>query len=85
MHSELVCVYLPVHAASELYAYPNYFIYSYAYTLGAKALTCILNNFQIVFLGMSQFLHGISDEMKQRHREHLFTVSRNNLIDVANR
>uniref|UniRef100_A0ABM5GN09 Pitrilysin metalloproteinase 1 n=1 Tax=Pogona vitticeps TaxID=103695 RepID=A0ABM5GN09_9SAUR len=33
--------------------------------------------------GMTNFLYGISDEVKQRHREHLFAVSRENLIDAA--
>ncbi|EMP41137.1 Presequence protease [Chelonia mydas] len=35
--------------------------------------------------GMNHFLNGISDEMKQRHREQLFAVSRDHLIDVANK
>ncbi|XP_063159491.1 presequence protease, mitochondrial isoform X1 [Candoia aspera] len=35
--------------------------------------------------GMNNFLYGISDEMKQRHREHLFAVSRDSLIDAANK
>ncbi|XP_062981703.1 presequence protease, mitochondrial [Elgaria multicarinata webbii] len=35
--------------------------------------------------GMSNFLYGISDEMKQRHREHLFTVSKDSLMDAANK
>uniref|UniRef100_A0A670JAN9 Presequence protease, mitochondrial n=1 Tax=Podarcis muralis TaxID=64176 RepID=A0A670JAN9_PODMU len=35
--------------------------------------------------GMNTFLYGISDEMKQRHREHLFAVSKDNLIDAANK
>uniref|UniRef100_A0A8C5SVS6 Presequence protease, mitochondrial n=1 Tax=Laticauda laticaudata TaxID=8630 RepID=A0A8C5SVS6_LATLA len=35
--------------------------------------------------GMNNFLHGISDEMKQRHREHLFAVSRESMIDAANK
>ncbi|XP_003221996.2 presequence protease, mitochondrial [Anolis carolinensis] len=35
--------------------------------------------------GMNNFLHGISDEMKQRHREHLFAVNKDNLIDAANK
>ncbi|XP_042331246.1 presequence protease, mitochondrial isoform X2 [Sceloporus undulatus] len=35
--------------------------------------------------GINNFLHGISDEMKQRHREHLFTVGKDNLIDAANK
>ncbi|XP_060638521.2 presequence protease, mitochondrial [Anolis sagrei] len=35
--------------------------------------------------GMNNFLHGISDEMKQWHREHLFAVSKDNLIDAANK
>ncbi|XP_060104091.1 presequence protease, mitochondrial [Heteronotia binoei] len=33
--------------------------------------------------GMNQFLYGISDEMMQQHREHLFTVSKDHLIDAA--
>uniref|UniRef100_A0A3Q2YVU2 Pitrilysin metalloproteinase 1 n=1 Tax=Hippocampus comes TaxID=109280 RepID=A0A3Q2YVU2_HIPCM len=35
--------------------------------------------------GMSVFLSGITDEMKQRHRERLFDVTRENLLDVAER
>nr|XP_056713996.1 presequence protease, mitochondrial [Euleptes europaea] len=35
--------------------------------------------------GMNQFLHGISDEMKQQHREHLFAVSRDHLMDAASK
>ncbi|XP_019363723.1 PREDICTED: presequence protease, mitochondrial [Gavialis gangeticus] len=35
--------------------------------------------------GMDHFLFGISDEMKQMHREQLFAVSRENLMDVANK
>ncbi|XP_032092968.1 presequence protease, mitochondrial [Thamnophis elegans] len=35
--------------------------------------------------GMNNFIYGISDEMKQRHREHLFAVSRESLIDAANK
>ncbi|XP_050793328.1 presequence protease, mitochondrial-like [Gopherus flavomarginatus] len=35
--------------------------------------------------GMNHFLTGISDEMKQRHREQLFAVSSDHLIDVANK
>uniref|UniRef100_A0A8C0JBY6 Pitrilysin metalloproteinase 1 n=1 Tax=Chelonoidis abingdonii TaxID=106734 RepID=A0A8C0JBY6_CHEAB len=35
--------------------------------------------------GMNHFLNGISDEMKQRHREQLFAVSSDHLIDVANK
>ncbi|KAJ7408688.1 pitrilysin metallopeptidase 1 [Willisornis vidua] len=35
--------------------------------------------------GMGQFLYGISDEMKQLHREQLFAVNRDNLVDVSNK
>ncbi|XP_056149535.1 presequence protease, mitochondrial isoform X2 [Lampris incognitus] len=35
--------------------------------------------------GMSRFLSGITDEMKQSHRERLFTVTDKNLQDVAGR
>ncbi|KAM9790925.1 presequence protease, mitochondrial [Syngnathus typhle] len=35
--------------------------------------------------GMSVFLSGITDEMKQRHRERLVHVTRENLLDVAER
>ncbi|KAK2896068.1 presequence protease, mitochondrial [Channa argus] len=35
--------------------------------------------------GMNSFLSGITDEMKQSHRERLFTVSHKNLVDVAER
>jgi len=35
-------------------------------------------------LGMDHFLYGISDEMKQSHREQLFAVNKDNLVDVAN-
>uniref|UniRef100_A0ACB8FWI0 Presequence protease, mitochondrial n=1 Tax=Sphaerodactylus townsendi TaxID=933632 RepID=A0ACB8FWI0_9SAUR len=34
--------------------------------------------------GMNQFLHGISDEMKQKHRENLFAVSKEHLMEAAN-
>lgn len=34
--------------------------------------------------GMDHFLYGISDEMKQSHREQLFAVNKDNLVDVAN-
>ncbi|KAF7651655.1 hypothetical protein LDENG_00107570 [Lucifuga dentata] len=35
--------------------------------------------------GMSRFLSGITDEMKQSHRERLFAVAHKNLVDVAER
>uniref|UniRef100_A0A663M393 Presequence protease, mitochondrial n=1 Tax=Athene cunicularia TaxID=194338 RepID=A0A663M393_ATHCN len=35
--------------------------------------------------GMDHFLYGISDEMKQSHREQLFAVSSDNLVDVSNK
>ncbi|KAJ6666636.1 hypothetical protein lerEdw1_020360, partial [Lerista edwardsae] len=35
--------------------------------------------------GTGSFLYGISDEMKQRHREHLFAVSKDNLINAADK
>ncbi|KAI1242608.1 hypothetical protein IHE44_0000141 [Lamprotornis superbus] len=35
--------------------------------------------------GMGHFLHGISDEMKQSHREQLFAVNSDNLVDVSNK
>lgn len=35
--------------------------------------------------GMSLFLHGVSDEMRQRHREQLFAVSHSDLINVTGR
>ncbi|XP_053120937.1 presequence protease, mitochondrial isoform X2 [Hemicordylus capensis] len=35
--------------------------------------------------GMDNFLYGISDAMKQRYREHLFAVSRDQLIDAADK
>ncbi|XP_077368737.1 presequence protease, mitochondrial [Festucalex cinctus] len=35
--------------------------------------------------GMTLFLSGITDEMKQQHRERLFAVTRENLLDVAER
>ncbi|OXB66929.1 hypothetical protein ASZ78_017057 [Callipepla squamata] len=34
--------------------------------------------------GMDHFLYGLSDEMKQSHREQLFAVNKDNLVDVAN-
>lgn len=34
---------------------------------------------------MSRFLSGITDEMKQSHRERLFSVDHPNLVDVAER
>ncbi|KTF93604.1 hypothetical protein cypCar_00006289 [Cyprinus carpio] len=36
-------------------------------------------------LGLGRFLNGITDEMKQRHRERLFAVTNKNLTDVAGR
>ncbi|KAK2536502.1 Pitrm1 [Columba guinea] len=35
--------------------------------------------------GMGHFLYGISDEMKQSHREQLFAVNSDNLVDVSNK
>ncbi|XP_054847868.1 presequence protease, mitochondrial isoform X2 [Eublepharis macularius] len=35
--------------------------------------------------GMNRFLHGISDEMKQQHREHLFTVAKDHLMEAASK
>ncbi|KAK3513785.1 hypothetical protein QTP70_028897 [Hemibagrus guttatus] len=35
--------------------------------------------------GLELFLNGITDEMKQAHRERLFAVTHKSLIDVANR
>lgn len=35
--------------------------------------------------GMGRFLSGITDEMKQGHRERLFAVNHRNLVDVAGR
>lgn len=35
--------------------------------------------------GMGQFLSGVTDEMKQSHRQRLFTVDHKNLVDVAER
>ncbi|NWS44028.1 PREP protein, partial [Probosciger aterrimus] len=35
--------------------------------------------------GMDHFLYGISDEKKQSHREQLFAVSSDNLVDVSNK
>ncbi|XP_047446462.1 presequence protease, mitochondrial [Mugil cephalus] len=35
--------------------------------------------------GMARFLSGVTDEMKQSHRERLFAVSHKNLVDVAER
>ncbi|OXB76809.1 UNVERIFIED_CONTAM: hypothetical protein H355_008198 [Colinus virginianus] len=35
--------------------------------------------------GMDHFLYGLSDEMKQSHREQLFAVNKDNLVDVANK
>ncbi|XP_022617554.1 presequence protease, mitochondrial [Seriola dumerili] len=35
--------------------------------------------------GMGRFLSGLTDEMKQSHRERLFAVTRENLVDVAQR
>ncbi|KAM6948128.1 presequence protease, mitochondrial [Aplochiton taeniatus] len=35
--------------------------------------------------GMSHFLNGITDELKQAHRERLFAVTKKNLLDVAGR
>lgn len=35
--------------------------------------------------GMGRFLSGVTDEMKQSHRERLFAVGHKNLVDVAER
>uniref|UniRef100_A0A673BG49 Presequence protease, mitochondrial n=1 Tax=Sphaeramia orbicularis TaxID=375764 RepID=A0A673BG49_9TELE len=35
--------------------------------------------------GLGQFLSGITDEMKQGHRQRLFSVTHRNLVDVAER
>uniref|UniRef100_A0A4W6C8K2 Presequence protease, mitochondrial n=1 Tax=Lates calcarifer TaxID=8187 RepID=A0A4W6C8K2_LATCA len=35
--------------------------------------------------GMGRFLSGVTDEMKQGHRERLFAVTHKNLVDVAER
>lgn len=35
--------------------------------------------------GMGRFLSGITDEMKQSHREKLFAVDQKSLVDVAER
>uniref|UniRef100_A0A672JUE7 Presequence protease, mitochondrial n=1 Tax=Salarias fasciatus TaxID=181472 RepID=A0A672JUE7_SALFA len=35
--------------------------------------------------GMGRFLSGVTDEMKQGHRQRLFAVSHHNLVDVAER
>ncbi|NWU51503.1 PREP protein, partial [Dromas ardeola] len=35
--------------------------------------------------GMDHFLYGISDEMKQSHREQLFAVNSDNLVDVSHK
>lgn len=35
--------------------------------------------------GMGRFLGGITDEMKQAHREKLFAVNQKSLVDVAER
>ncbi|KAL4843528.1 hypothetical protein H8958_015287, partial [Nasalis larvatus] len=35
--------------------------------------------------GMDHFLYGLSDEMKQAHREQLFTVSHEKLLAVSDR
>ncbi|MBN3284742.1 PREP protein, partial [Polyodon spathula] len=35
--------------------------------------------------GLSQFLYGIPDEMKQKHREQLFAVAHKSLVEVANK
>ncbi|KAM8967302.1 presequence protease, mitochondrial [Pelodytes ibericus] len=33
--------------------------------------------------GVNQFLSGVSDEMKQKHREHLFAISHSDLVKVT--
>ncbi|KAL4843773.1 hypothetical protein H8958_021820 [Nasalis larvatus] len=35
--------------------------------------------------GMDHFLYGLSDEMKQAHREQVFTVSHDKLLAVSDR
>ena len=37
------------------------------------------------YKGMTLFKHGITDEMRQLHRDRLFTVDREALVDVATR
>ncbi|KAL4657639.1 presequence protease, mitochondrial-like [Arapaima gigas] len=35
--------------------------------------------------GMDQFINGVTDDLKQKHREQLFTVTKQSLTDVASR
>lgn len=35
--------------------------------------------------GMSRFLSGVTDELKQQHREKLFAVTHKNLVEAAER
>lgn len=35
--------------------------------------------------GLDHFLYGLSDELKQAHREQLFAVHREGLVDVSNK
>ena len=37
------------------------------------------------YKGMTLFKHGITNEMRQLHRDRLFTVDRDALVDVATR
>lgn len=41
--------------------------------------------FHVCVEGMGRFLSGVTDEMKQRHRERLFAVSHKSLVDAAER
>lgn len=47
--------------------------------------THMLTKWGCCFAGTGSFLYGISDEMKQGHREHLFAVSKDNLINAADK
>lgn len=47
-------------------------------SLPASPVTCVPS-------GLDHFLYGLSDELKQAHREQLFAVHREGLIDVSNK
>lgn len=45
----------------------------------------LIRVFTVSVAGTGRFLSGITDDMKQTHRERLFAVNHNNLVDVAER
>lgn len=55
---------------------------------GPSEPSCLSFMFHLVtwcVAGMSLFLSGVTDEMKQQHREGLFSVTHKSLVEVAER